>query len=128
MTAEAASMIGYVTMGMSLVPMIGPVIGGFAGRGFRLAGQALLLLLVLGLAVTAAGLGRSGRNLGPEDTSPADQIAAVSRPAGLAAVLGLLRMAAAFSSGCFFAYLGGAPYVGTEVFTCHRPMSACCSP
>jgi len=25
-------------------------------------------------------------------------------------------MAAAFSSGCFFAYLGGAPYVGTEVF------------
>ena len=27
--AQAASMIGYVTMGMSLVPMIGPVIGGF---------------------------------------------------------------------------------------------------
>src|SRR3990167_4893187 len=26
--AEAASMIGYVTMGMSIVPMIGPVIGG----------------------------------------------------------------------------------------------------
>ena len=26
---QAASMIGYVTMGMSLVPMIGPVIGGF---------------------------------------------------------------------------------------------------
>eukprot|EP01031_Cornospumella_fuschlensis_P050880 gene50880-62229_t len=27
--AEAASMIGYVTMGMSLVPMIGPAIGGY---------------------------------------------------------------------------------------------------
>ena len=28
-TNEAASMIGYVTMGMAVVPMIGPAIGGF---------------------------------------------------------------------------------------------------
>src|SRR3546814_14069657 len=28
-TNEAASMIGYVTMGMSVVPMIAPTLGGF---------------------------------------------------------------------------------------------------
>ena len=32
--AEAASMIGYVTMGMSLVPMIGPIIGGALDQAF----------------------------------------------------------------------------------------------
>ena len=29
---------------------------------------------------------------------------------------GAIALCAAFASGCFFAYLGGAPYVGTEVF------------
>jgi MFS transporter, DHA1 family, multidrug resistance protein len=31
---QAASMIGYVTMGMSLVPMIGPVIGGVLDEAY----------------------------------------------------------------------------------------------
>ena len=31
---EAASLIGYVTMGMSLMPMIGPMIGGFLDEAF----------------------------------------------------------------------------------------------
>ena len=32
--AEAASMIGYVTMGMSIVPMVGPVLGGLLDEAF----------------------------------------------------------------------------------------------
>jgi DHA1 family bicyclomycin/chloramphenicol resistance-like MFS transporter len=50
--AQAASMIGYVTMGMSLVPMIGPVIGGILDDAFGWhANFALLLILGVGVLV-----------------------------------------------------------------------------
>lgn len=112
--AEAASMIGYVTMGMSLVPMIGPAIGGFLDAAFGWQANFTLLLLV-GLGVTALVWADLGETSAPKDTSFAAQVRQYP---------GLLTsrrfwgycMAAAFSSGCFFAYLGGAPYVGTEVF------------
>lgn len=112
--AQAASMIGYVTMGMSIVPMIGPVIGGVLEEA--IGWQANFgLLLVLGLVtlwLTWADLGET----------------ATIRPVTLGAQMRqypqLLRsqrfwgyaLCAAFASGSFFAYLGGAPYVGTEVF------------
>ena len=112
--AEAASMIGYVTMGMSIVPMIGPAIGGFLDGLFGWHANFTLLLLV-GLAVTALVWADLGETSAPKDTRFAEQIR--QYPALLASrrFWGYC-MAAAFSSGCFFAYLGGAPYVGTEVF------------
>lgn len=110
----AASMIGYVTMGMSIVPMIGPAIGGFLDGLFGWHANFTLLLLV-GLAVTALVWADLGETSAPKDTRFAEQIR--QYPALLASrrFWGYC-MAAAFSSGCFFAYLGGAPYVGTEVF------------
>ena len=43
---SAAAMIGYVTMGMSLVPMIAPTIGGVLDEGFgwRASFAAMLIL------------------------------------------------------------------------------------
>jgi len=112
--AQAASMIGYVTMGMSLVPMIGPVIGGWLDDTFGWQAN-FALLLVLGVAVMAlvwADLGetavlRGGPVLAQMKEYP--RLLTSPRFWGYA-------MAAAFSSGCFFAYLGGAPFVGTEVY------------
>ncbi|ESW59777.1 MAG: multidrug MFS transporter, partial [Rhodobacter sp. CACIA14H1] len=46
--AQAASMIGYVTMGMSIVPMIGPVIGGVLDESF---GWQANFGLLLGLGI-----------------------------------------------------------------------------
>ena len=43
--AQAASMIGYVTMGMALVPMVGPVIGGALEQAFDWRATFLLLTL-----------------------------------------------------------------------------------
>ncbi|MDZ4276807.1 MAG: multidrug effflux MFS transporter [Erythrobacter sp.] len=112
--AEAASMIGYVTMGMSLVPMIGPVIGGILDEAF--GWQANFgLLLGLGLIVLALCWADLGETATLQRLSFKDQLR--SYPA----LLGSRRFwgcsgAAAFSSGCFFAYLGGAPYVGTVVY------------
>ena len=112
--AEAASMIGYVTMGMSLVPMIGPAIGGYLDAAFGWQANFALLLLV-GLGVTALVWADLGETATLKDTSFATQ---VRQYPGLLASRRFWGycMAAAFSSGCFFAYLGGAPYVGTEVF------------
>ena len=110
---QAASMIGYVTMGMSLVPMIGPMIGGVLDEAFGwrasfvlLAGfgAAVWLLIYLDLGETnpsqGASMGQQLREYPALITS--------RRFWGYAAT-------AAFASGAFFAFLGGAPYVASEV-------------
>jgi DHA1 family bicyclomycin/chloramphenicol resistance-like MFS transporter len=112
--AEAASMIGYVTMGMSLVPMIGPVIGGILDDAFGWqANFALLLFVGIGvLALVWADLGETAvlRNVGL-----VDQIRTYPRLLASRRFWGY-TLAAAFASGCFFAFLGGAPFVGDKIF------------
>lgn len=111
----AASMIGYVTMGMSLVPMIGPVIGGVLDDAIGWKAN-FALLLGLGAVVLALVWADLGETATLRPTSLKDQIRTYP---------GLLTsprfwgytLVAAFSSGCFFAYLGGAPYVGDKVFS-----------
>ncbi|MCX7286311.1 MAG: multidrug effflux MFS transporter [Rhodobacterales bacterium] len=112
--AQAASMIGYVTMGMSLVPMIGPVIGGVLDDAFGWHAN-FALLLVLGVAVLALVWADLGETATLRRVGLMDQVRTYP---------GLLRsrrfwgytLAAAFASGCFFAFLGGAPYVGDKIF------------
>lgn len=111
---RAASMMGYVMMGMSLVPMIGPVIGGLLDEW--LGWQAnFALLLVLGLVV--AGL--CWRDMG--ETAKSTGLTLAAQMAQYPRLLVSQRfwgycLAASCASGCFFAYLGGAPYVGRFVF------------
>ncbi|AZL58497.1 Bcr/CflA family efflux MFS transporter [Tabrizicola piscis] len=112
--AQAASMIGYVTMGMSLVPMIGPVIGGVLDDLYGWHAN-FALLLVLGAGVLALVWADLGETATLRRVSLMDQVRTYP---------GLLTsrrfwgytLAAAFASGCFFAYLGGAPYVGDKVY------------
>ena len=112
--AQAASMIGYVTMGMAVVPMVGPAIGGMLDATFGWQSN-FWLLLVLGALVfwlTWTDLGEtaplSGRSLRQQFREyPA--LFASPRFWGYA-------MASGLSSGSFFAYLGGAPFVGDQVF------------
>ena len=114
---EAASMIGYVTMGMAIVPMIGPMIGGILDEAFGWQ-ASFALLLVLGLAVLWliwADLGETTRN---RSARFADQVRQYPELLTSPRFWGYC-LAAAFASGSFFAYLGGAPYVGSEVF--HLP-------
>ena len=112
--AEAASMIGYVTMGMSLVPMIGPVIGGWLDDLF--AWQAnFALLLILGLAVAALVWADLGETAELREVSILQQLREYPRLLTSPRFWGYTG-AAAFSSGCFYAYLGGAPFVGTEIY------------
>ena len=112
--SEAASMIGYVTMGMSIVPMIGPVIGGFLDKAFGWHAN-FILLFVLGVAVLALVWADLGETATLRRVSLGDQIRTYPTLFASRRFWGY-TLSAAFASGCFFAYLGGAPYVGTEVF------------
>lgn len=112
--AQAASMIGYVTMGMAVVPMIGPAIGGVLDETFGWQAN-FWALFVLGAAVmwmSWADLGETapqrGRSMG-QQLRDYPELLTAPRFWGYA-------LATAFASGAFFAYLGGAPFVGDQVF------------
>jgi DHA1 family bicyclomycin/chloramphenicol resistance-like MFS transporter len=111
---QAASMIGYVTMGMALIPMVGPMIGGALDEVFgwranfvflAVAGVATLALVVAdqGETIAGKGLGFAAQLRGYPEllTSP--------RFWGYA-------VCAALGSGAFFALLGGSSFVAGEVF------------
>lgn len=112
--AQAASMIGYVTMGMSLVPMVGPVIGGVLDDLYGWHAN-FALLLVLGVAVLALVWADLGETATLRKVSFRDQVRTYPTLLASRRFWGY-TLAAAFASGCFFAYLGGAPYVGDKVF------------
>ncbi len=112
--AQAASMIGYVTMGMALVPMFGPMIGGALDQLFdwhaifvflALAGAGVLALCWFDQGETIVGQGVSFR----DQLRGYPELFASPRFWGYA-------LSAAFSSGAFFALLGGASFVAGAVF------------
>ncbi len=111
---QAASMIGYVTMGMTLVPMIGPVIGGYLDQ--YIGWQANFgLLFGMGLLVLGLIYADLGETATPSTTGMFQQFQKYPALLKSTAFWGYC-LCAAFASGCFFAYLGGAPYVGNQVF------------
>lgn len=107
---EAASMIGYVTMGMTLVPMVGPTVGGLLSDalGWRASFAAIAVAGLLVLLLVRHDLGETNHRKSSSFT------------AQFRAWPGLLAsgrfwaftLAATFTSGAFFAFLGGAPFVG----------------
>jgi DHA1 family bicyclomycin/chloramphenicol resistance-like MFS transporter len=111
---KAASMIGYVTMGMALVPMISPAVGGLLDQAFGWQATFWAMFAVGGIvfAQTWYDLGetsvRSGKTM-RQQFSEYPELLRSPRFWGYS-------MAAACCSGAFFAYLGGAPFVGSEVF------------
>ncbi|MEM8959360.1 MAG: multidrug effflux MFS transporter [Pseudomonadota bacterium] len=112
--AEAASMMGYVTMGMALVPMAAPMLGGVLDQSFGWKANFWLLFL-LGIAVTVLAWADQG------ETAPDITAASGNRFEDLPELFRSPRfwgycMATMFAAGAFFSYLGGAPYIGSEVF------------
>ena len=112
--AEAASMIGYVTMGMSIVPMIGPMIGGVLDDAFGWQAN-FILLFGLGLAVLALVWADLGETATGQRLGLAAQVRLYPTLLASPRFWGYC-LCAAFGSGAFFAYIGGAPFIGTQVF------------
>ena len=111
---QAAAMIGYVTMGMAVVPMIAPAIGGVLDEwfGWHSIFWLMLLLAALTLSLVWADMGETAP---PTGNSLFAQFREYPELLMAPRFWGY-TLAAAFSSGAFFAYLGGAPFVGSDVF------------
>ena len=112
--AQAASMIGYVPMGMSLVPMLGPALGGYLQEHFGWQSNFYVLLAV-GLFLLALIWADLGETAPKSDNSLVQQFREYPELLTSPRFWGYC-MAAAFGSGAFFAYLGGAPFVGINVY------------
>jgi MFS transporter, DHA1 family, multidrug resistance protein len=111
---KAGSVIGYVTMGMAVVPMVGPVLGGALDQYFGwqasfwllfILGAATLLLIWVDLGETVT---KTGQTLG-QQFAEYPELLRSPRFWGYA-------IASGASSGAFFAYLVGGPFVGDVVF------------
>lgn len=110
---QAASMIGYVTMGMSLMPMIGPALGGVLNDAFGWQSSFIMLGIsgVIVLWLIYADLGET------------NQHKSASFGAQFRAYPDLIRarrfwgytLTAGFASGAFFSFLGGAPFISKQI-------------
>ncbi len=112
-TDEAASKIGYITMGMSVVPMIGPAIGGILDE---LYGWQASFLLTLGFGLLAftvvfLDLGETNHNRSSNLLAQVKSYPELMRSRRFWGY----TLTAACTSGSFFAFLGGGPYVSTEM-------------
>ncbi len=111
---EAASMIGYVTMGMALVPMVGPMIGGALDQAFGWR-STFVLLAVCGIGVGVLAWFDQGETIKGEGLSFAAQLKSYPELLTSMPFWGYV-LCAAFASGTFFAFLGGASFVADQVF------------
>ncbi len=111
---RAASMLGYVTMGMSVVPMFAPVIGGVLDEAFGWRAN-FAMMGILGLIVLIIAWRDMGETVRGGGIPMRQQVANYPILAKSVRFWGYCG-SATLSSGCFFAYLGGAPFVGTNVF------------
>ena len=110
---ESASLIGYVAMGMALIPLFAPGIGGvideFAGWPF-----IFIFMALLGFALLLIIYFDQGETKRFKDSHTAFSLKAHVELFKSGKFWGY-SLTLAFSSGCFFAFLGGAPYVASEV-------------
>lgn len=111
---KAASVLGYVMMGMTVAPMMSPIIGSLMLAAFGWP-SVFLLCAAIGAALLL------GIRLRLPETLPAPQ--PLPGVAGLLRLYGaLLRLPAfnafaaivALSSGVFFTFIGGAPHIVVE--------------
>lgn len=111
---RAASMLGYVVMGMSIVPMLAPAVGGILDEhfGWQSTFWVLFGFGVLVFTIVWFDLGETGT---PSNLSVLGQFREYPELLRSPRFWGYC-LTNAFASGAFFAYLGGAPFVATNVY------------
>ena len=108
---ESASKIGYVTMGMTLAPMLGPILGGYLDEfyGWQASFWALIVYGVFLVCLLWLDLGETARY---KSTSFSAQFRSYPTLFTSRRFWGY-SVASAAASGAFFAFLGGSSYLAS---------------
>lgn len=111
--ADAASRLGYVMMCMTVAPMLGPMVGGILDGIYDW--RASFYMMAAFGAVTIIIV---YKDLG--ETNPYKSSSMLAQIKAYPEVIKSRRfwgysLTAAFASGAFFAFIGGGPFVSTEI-------------
>jgi MFS transporter, DHA1 family, multidrug resistance protein len=110
----AASMIGYVTMGMVIAPLLAPAVGGFIDDTFGWR-MIFVFSLVIGIiALTLAYFRLVETRPGSISLQTTAEMLARSREVMQNRRFLGYALGSAFTSAAFFAFLGAAPYLVVE--------------
>ena len=111
---RAASVLGYATMGMAILPLVGPAVGGNLEVHFGWV-ASFWVLLGVGILVFTLAYFDMGETNKQKSSSMAVQFRAYPELLRSRRFWGYC-ITATFSAGAYFAYLGGAAFVGREIF------------
>lgn len=111
---RAASIIGYVTMGMSLVPMFAPILGGIIESYFGWRGSFFILFL-LGFIMWIFLIYDAGETIARKNSDIWVQFRGIAELSRIYRFWGYTGTSA-MGIGCFFTFLGGAPLTGDMVY------------
>lgn len=111
---KAASLIGYITMGMALAPMLTPALGGYLGATFGWQAN-FHVLTAAGIFVFVLSYFDYGETNLKRSANFTEQFKAYPQLVTSRRFWGY-ALTTAFSAACYFAYLGGAPFVGAVVY------------
>lgn len=111
---KAASMIGYVTMGMAMVPMFAPAIGGLLNDlfGWKANFSMLLFIGIIIAALAYFDLGETNNNISKGFSKQFKEYPELFKSKRFWAYC----FTTVFASGSFFSFIGGAPFVSTNSF------------
>ena len=111
---KAGSKIAYVTMGMAVIPMVGPAVGGLLDYQYGWE-ASFWTLCFLGIVILVISFFDVGETLSDHGQGFFEQIS--TYPSLLKSKrFWAYCLSSACVAGAFFSYLGGAPFVGNEVF------------
>ncbi len=111
---QSASVIGYVTMGMTVGPMVAPVLGGLLDETYGWRGGFYLMFILGVIVLVAAWINLHETN---HERAANGGIKGLWRNYKALAGQPLywtFALTAMFTSAIYFSYLGGAPYIASE--------------
>ncbi|WAP70464.1 multidrug effflux MFS transporter [Jiella pelagia] len=110
---RAAAMIGYVTMGLAVAPMIGPLIGGSIDTafGWRWVFWLLCAIGIVTIVLLLADLSETNPERGKPMREQFQNYAALFA----AEAFWIYAFVSALISAVFFAFLGGAPFIAVNL-------------
>jgi len=112
---RVASMIGYVTMGMAVAPMIAPTIGGVLETLYGWRASFVFLMVFGGLALSLALLRLSETNHNRGSAGSVEELLRSYMQLFRSRLFWGYTLTTSFVSAVFFSFLAGAPYVMIEI-------------